>query len=465
MERLERCSCRLRCNPGWRSMFTEVRLGNFKAYESQTIPLRRLTILVGPNNAGKSSILQSVLMLKQTLESKGNETLITAGSEVDLGTVGDIVRDPSPSKCFTIGLAADISSPRTAANSFALDFRREADSHAAVLAKAVFRYNDKTVYGAEQDTSGKLKPVGIDSSAAKHVDFTWNHFFPLAFPRASKDNRVYASSFDLYRRTSDTLHAWSDLFSRTWHVAPLRQEIPRFASLGKMITADQGAGGESLLLALHNTFATNGSTTRLVDKVNNWISEHDLMVKNLELRYLDSSRALFSLIADDAAGSTGINAANMGKGVSQMLPIIARVLAATGAHTGIIEQPEIHLHPAAQAELGDLFVDHISEYRRSQLLVETHSEHLLLRIRRRIALGHIEPHDVAVIYVSRGDSGESVAKLLNINALGQFDAWPVGFFEEGFNEALAISAAADARIAGRKKATKVVVRKRAGSRG
>jgi predicted ATPase len=431
-------------------MFNEVRLANFKAYVSQTIPLRRLTIFVGPNNAGKSSVLQSILMLKQTLESKGNETLVTTGSEVDLGTVGDIVRDFSPNKCLSVGLSADLRSMRHAVDEIDLDFRRETDSHGAVLAKAAFNRAGKMLYGMERNADGTSEPIGITNDLAHQLEFRWNHFFPLAFPRPHRTGFT-PTAFNLYQTTSTALQVWSDLFARTWHVAPLRQEIPRFASLGKMITTDVGVGGESLLLALHNPInGGKGDGGRLVDEVNKWISTHDLMVKNLELRYLDTSHALFSLIADDAVGATGINAANMGKGVSQMLPIIARVLQARGAHTGIIEQPEIHLHPAAQAELGDLFVDHIAAYRDSQLLIETHSEHLLLRIRRRVAKGDINPKDVGVIYVSKDDNGESNAELLNINALGQFDSWPAGFFEEGFKEALAISSAADKRLAARK---------------
>lgn len=101
-----------------------------------------------------------------------------------------------------------------------------------------------------------------------------------------------------------------------------------------------------------------------------------------------------------------------------------------------IEQPEIHLHPALQAEIGDLLIAATSETgQANQVLVETHSEHLLLRVQRRIREGLLDPKNVAVVYVDRDAEGEARVHRLRLDDGGTFlDEWPSGFFEERMNE-------------------------------
>jgi len=99
----------------------------------------------------------------------------------------------------------------------------------------------------------------------------------------------------------------------------------------------------------------------------------------------------------------------------------------------MIEEPELHIHPRLQAELGSLFVDAIQE-KGHQIIAETHSEHLMLRIQRLIRSKKLSPQDVCVLYVSRDASGSSVQQL-RLDEDGEFlDEWPGGFFEESFNE-------------------------------
>lgn len=112
-----------------------------------------------------------------------------------------------------------------------------------------------------------------------------------------------------------------------------------------------------------------------------------------------------------------------------------------------IEQPEIHLHPALQAELGDVFIESALGGRHNAFILETHSEHLILRIMRRMrdtvhgalpdGLPPVRPEDVAILYVQPGDSA-AVVRSLELDEEGQLlDPWPGGFFEEGFRERFA----------------------------
>lgn len=104
----------------------------------------------------------------------------------------------------------------------------------------------------------------------------------------------------------------------------------------------------------------------------------------------------------------------------------------------LVEQPETHLHPRLQARLADLFIDSTSVAGRgNQLIVETHSEHVLLRVQRRIREGSLTSDDVAVIYVDQDESGVATVQRLRLDGDGDFlDEWPSGFFDDRLDELL-----------------------------
>lgn len=107
--------------------------------------------------------------------------------------------------------------------------------------------------------------------------------------------------------------------------------------------------------------------------------------------------------------------------------------------TLLYEQPEIHLHPAAQAELGSVFARACSPDKR--IVIETHSENLILRIQTEVAKGNLKPEDVTFYYVQPNSSGHQVIPI-PLNEKGEFLAeWPKGFFEENYQESLKLSQA------------------------
>jgi predicted ATPase len=192
----------------------------------------------------------------------------------------------------------------------------------------------------------------------------------------------------------------------------------------------------------------------LLELVNGWMTERFEMLSKMRFEKLDPEGNVRRLVGDERQGLKGINIADMGEGVSQLLPIVASVLSARNETCLLVEQPEIHLHPAAQATLGDLFVENVGKEHRRQFIVETHSEHLLLRVRRRVAERRIDPKDVGVLLVERGRIQPSV-KLLELNGEGSFLEWPKGFFEEGYRESLSLAqATAKRRRKGRPAGTK-----------
>ncbi len=162
-----------------------------------------------------------------------------------------------------------------------------------------------------------------------------------------------------------------------------------------------------------------------------------------ELRAQNSCGKLAELSLVDAESGLAVSHRDVGTGISQLLPVL--VNAAGGKNQLIaIEQPELHLHPALQAELGDVFIESALGENKNTFLIETHSEHLILRLLRRIretAEGELppgatplRPEDVAVLYVKPGPEGSEVIEL-PVNIEGDFDKpWPDGFFPERSKE-------------------------------
>ena len=153
--------------------------------------------------------------------------------------------------------------------------------------------------------------------------------------------------------------------------------------------------------------------------------------------------ALQDLILVDKRSGTAVSHRDVGIGVSQVLPVLVSAYASSGKLL-VIEQPEIHLHPALQAELGDVFLESALGDGGNTLVIESHSEHLLLRIMRRIretstgnlpeGIPEVRPEDVMVLFVEP-DGEQSLIREMPLNERGELvKAWPGGFFEESLRE-------------------------------
>ena len=155
------------------------------------------------------------------------------------------------------------------------------------------------------------------------------------------------------------------------------------------------------------------------------------------------SEALQDLVLIDKRTDSPVSHRDVGIGISQVLPVLVSAYASSNELIAI-EQPEIHLHPALQAELGDVFLQSALAGGGNTFLVETHSEHLLLRIMRRMretnasdlpdAVPEVRPDDVMVLFVE-SDGPQSIIREMPLNERGELvKAWPGGFFEEGLRE-------------------------------
>jgi hypothetical protein len=116
---------------------------------------------------------------------------------------------------------------------------------------------------------------------------------------------------------------------------------------------------------------------------------------------------------------------DVGVGASQLIPVVVLVLGAAEGAIVLLEQPELHLHPAVQSRLADFFAMARPDV---SVLIETHSEYLVTRLRRRVAEEAINPEFVRVLF-ARQQNGETRFRSLKFTELGDFDSWPEGFFD------------------------------------
>ena len=204
------------------------------------------------------------------------------------------------------------------------------------------------------------------------------------------------------------------------HVPPLREPPQRIYA--------REAGNRSAAMELARNSA-------LVVDVNVWLARigMDYVVK---IHDLAPGSGYFQVLLSDRRRPEvpAVNYADTGFGVSQLLPILVAGL--TGQRqTILVEQPELHIHPRLQAELGSFFAECIKE-RGHQFIVETHSEHIMLRVQRLIRNGMPASDNLAVQYVRRTPSGSTVERLV-VNGSGEFvEGWPEGFMPDRLKELL-----------------------------
>lgn len=397
------------------------------------------------------------MLLSQTaLSPSQSEKFVTSGRLVDLGSFYDVLHYPSRSRDRKITLEFDIeysedspfhgfTSPRSEP--------RPRMSNARLLMR--FWYDEKkslprfdlvvaSVRGKvrleARRVKGKLLLTSIPRRWDKYVAIHHIHFIPSFHPTKEPPRKIAAAINSKSSEAFSLAYAWTMVFGAIRYVSPLRAAVPRYAVVGRITPAHPGGGGEQLLRELKSDSRPLGKRRTLLQLVNEWASDKLGIVQGLQVRHLDPNKTVLTMVAGDPAGGKEVNVASMGEGVSQLLPILTNVLGAGYDDCILVEQPEIHLHPKLQADLGDLFVEELRKGTVHQFIVETHSEHLLLRIRRRVAEGRIRPDQVGIVVVEPTKSGPRI-RTVDLKPDGQFDDWPQGFFEEGYKEALALALA------------------------
>ncbi len=228
------------------------------------------------------------------------------------------------------------------------------------------------------------------------------------------------------------------LRDRVRYLGPLRQEPRSFFDLDDETRPDIGAAGEHLsrVLQWHGTKSVDVpglGQADLVDGLQHWLRELGVVEDvTVEAR----GRAGVSIEVRPPGLDRRVDLTSVGVGVSQVLPVLAVCLLAEPGDVVMLEQPELHLHPALQMRLADFLLACVESGR--QIIVETHSEHLVNRLRRRVAEDDTNDTGklVRVVFAERDAEGHTALRPSNINPLGGLSQdWPDGFLDLGARDA------------------------------
>jgi hypothetical protein len=412
-------------------MLTKLRFKNFKAWEDTTdIRLAPLTVLFGGNSAGKTSIPQLLLLLKQTAESPDRQRALQLGDSrtlIDAGTFDDVLYGHDIERPLDFELEWSLDGPLEVSDPLSgNDFAGDRIAFAASL-RADKRHQPVTErfdYALKQGAKPTLdlamrRQQGGGSSAKAAFDLSSNAYnlvrhqgraWPLPEPL-----RFYGFPDEVAARyqnaafASDLVLELERMLRSIFYVGPLREHPRRLYLWSGDVPDHVGIRGdravEAILAAQDRSFnwTAKAKTKTLPTVVAERLRTMGL-IQDFQVKGLGQHRKEYEVLVRTHPKLPEVKLTDVGFGVSQVLPVIVEAFYVPRRSIVIFEQPEIHLHPRVQADLADLFVDAINAREHSaprdcQFIIESHSEHFLRRLQRRIAEGSLSKDQTAFYFV------------------------------------------------------------------
>jgi predicted ATPase len=445
-------------------MLTQLSVDNFKSWKK--IDKRRLapiTGLFGTNSSGKTSILQLLLMLKQTIESSDRAQVLEFGDEkslTNLGSFRDVVYEHEKPGTMDFSLNWNLSKPLVVkdpeSNTNTLFTTDQLAFQCAVGENGADRLAVSSLEYSVNGNRFALKRKG--QSGAKYeltngnegIRFTrtqgraWDLPAPVKF--YGFPDQVYA----YYQNAgflSDLQLAFENLFGRLYYLGPLREFPQRHYAWKGSEPADMGRRGERVVDALlasqqNGAYISPGYKRKrqtLEARVAHWLKELGL-IYDFKVEPIAKGNNIYQVRVQKTHSSAEVLITDVGFGVSQILPVLVLCYYVPEGSIILLEQPEIHLHPSVQSGLADVFIDAMKN-RHVQIIVESHSEHLLRRLQRRVAEEVITPEETALYFCEIGEAGSKLTEL-DVDLYGSIRNWPKDFFGDEFGEMAAITKAA-----------------------
>lgn len=420
-------------------MFTRARLKNMKIWKEQLwgegLRLAPVTLLLGPNSAGKSSVLQSLLLAKQTFENPDRHLDLNLGGRatdiIDLGTYESLIHGRDTKLEMGIGFCvhhvdSELRPPHAA---YSATYRV---LHSRPVLRELVISTDGFECSATRGERGayRLRATGYRPRPGAAALDSKRLFQPersIALPHTAIAELGAAGD-----RAQDLSLAIRSAAERIRYLGPLR-ERPQRSYLWTGIDSDEiGKNGEyaaHVLIAGVNSRSGRANNDGLVEGVSHWLRQMGV-ADALQVRQLGRSRHYEIEVVQ---GRNAANIIDVGFGISQVLPMIVLALLADPGTVVVAEEPEIHLHPRAQTILAELLTT-VARERGIQFLVETHSEHLFRRLQTLVAEGAHGPEQCALYFFDKDQTGEPVATPLEMNEVGRIDNWPDGFFGDTVGE-------------------------------
>ena len=440
-----------------------IRWENFRSLKDTAwLRIRPITVIIGANASGKTSIHAPLLLLKQTLDSPDTTLpLKSIGEFFDAGSYHDLIfkHDLSKRLSFSIRTEKFIGNKDN-------EELKELGTYRPGEIKLQFSYNDETkqvnlqryhvrdIYHRTlvhryflKDGTYSIRKPDLDSVEKSHLNaikkskpehFLFDIESYIRFRlRTSEEEEVEEFTIEeseaLYLKSIDYIAGWVNrLLSNISYIGPLRQRPKRLYEITGERPSGVGVKGQNTPEIIFME-----KETELMEIVNEWVSKFEF---GFQIECKDLSPSAFEVLLRRKKEAPKIGIADTGFGLSQVLPLIVQGFYSKENSIIIAEQPEIHLNPKLQALLADLFVSIASNEK--CIFVETHSEHLLLRLRRLVAEGKISSEDISLYYVEKSKDVSKIREVpIEEDGHIKHDRWPKGFFGEALKESMGLAQA------------------------
>lgn len=367
-------------------MIKELRIKNFKCFSDEAIPFHNLTILAGSNGMGKSTVIQSILLIRQTIEEFSKFNAIN-----DISQLRVLLNGP-----FLLNLGNAIEIINSSINADVISFQLLDDS---LTQKETFEYE-------------------VDENNTLGLNFLFRNPMTL-----SSESPIYFEEFH---------------YLAAERLGP--RNIQNIVDQEYITTGYQGEyAGQAIAKAETINWKLEKDDSRafkegseiyysLRKQIESWMS---FIVPHIQIN-VESYPKINSVrisLRNDSAKTDFLNPSNIGFGITYALPIIVSGLIAKKGSMLIVENPEAHLHPRSQSKIGQFLA--IVASSGIQVVIETHSEHIINGARLAILKGIIDHSKLIVNFFSQKDESSTPAvNSITCNEMGDLSSWPHGFFDQ-----------------------------------
>lgn len=370
-------------------MLLKLKVENYKAFkEPVEFELRPLTVLIGKNSSGKSSICK-------LLKALSNSVSVCSDYPIPL-SVGGVTLGSNFEDLF--------HNRETSGLTVTLEYSERITISASLLMMSgsllYSEFNVDTPDISTKTSFSDASSASLGSFRSLMSDEQWGETNP---------NIKELITYDVD------------------YIGPIRSNSKRII---ERLSVDQaqyvGFKGEKAYEILLNSYLTDGV---LFKKVSTWFDDN-MDGQKLEIREQGPGSGFYSLYVRKSAHHS-INIADVGEGINQLLPIIVQAfIEKENQSITVIEQPSLHLHPAAHSKIA-YCLSSVVKQTEKQFVIETHSENFLLGLRYEIAKGKLNRDDVVIYSIDQDDHGAFVTKI-EIDENFEYTDWPEGVFEEDF---------------------------------
>ena len=437
-------------------MLNQLRIQNFKGWkDTGTIRLAPISLFFGANSSGKSSIGQFLMMLKQTVESPDRKAVFYPGgknSAVQLGSYQEMVfhRDPENKIAFDYrwSLAEDLKFKDPLSGQIfsgdELDFSAEvelSDSTKNLLQVAEFKYRlfNRDTQSLSIDLSRKSDKREYTASAEQYSLVrkkmrAWALKDVVRFYGFPDEVVAYYQNADFVQ---DLNLAHEKLFNSIFYLGPLRTKAERLYTWGGITPESVGFAGENTvaaILAARDRKISLGYRKQVkpLEEIIALKLKEMSLIEDFRVKPISEQRQEYEVKVRTKGSKDWVDLPDVGFGISQVLPVLVQCFYAPAGSIILMEQPEIHLHPNAQSALADVMIDVINSRengadRNIQIVIETHSEHFLRRLQRRIAEDSVPQKKVSAYFANIAKTPATLESL-QIDIFGNIQNWPKDFF-------------------------------------